>query len=103
MLALILTRTAQRVGHPGARIRVSAATAAATNKLLMAAGLEFPDPGRWRVEVFTQGPVDEQPIAFDMEIADPATRWLDMGLWIAGPPVAVPGSHRSSGTRDCRP
>jgi hypothetical protein len=80
---------AQQRGSKKAEIRMPATTEAATNKLMRAALLELPEPGRWHFEVFVEGVDSSEPIGFDVEVERPAPPWFDLSLWIAWPLVPI--------------
>ena len=63
---------------------------AATNKLLCAAQLDLPDPGRWHVELTLEGLGQGRAIGFEVEVARAQSTWRQMSLWI-GWPFAVIG------------
>lgn len=63
-----------------------ATTKAATNKLFQAIALELAEPGRWHVEV-TVGAAS--PVETVLEVGPPMPAWLDLGLWIGWPVVAI--------------
>jgi hypothetical protein len=79
------------IARPEQRIEALATTEAATNKLLRAAPLEITQPGRWHVEIMLQRAAEAAPIGFDIEVAEPVPRWLDLGFWLAWPlaPIAL--------------
>ncbi len=79
----------QRIGSAESGIRMPATTEAATNKLMRAARLELPEPGRWHFDVCVEGVDSSEPIGFDVEVAQPAPRWLEMSIWIAWPLVPI--------------
>ena len=80
-------------------IRAAATTDAATNKLLHAALVELPAPGRWDVRVECTTARDRTPIevSFAMDAAPPLPRWLSVWPWFSWPIVAVLlfGIHRA--------
>ena len=80
---------AQEIGQAKPTIRAAATTEAATSKLLRAARLELPDPGRWHFEVTVQGIDQSQPIGFDVLVGEPAPRWLELMFWIVWPVVPI--------------
>jgi hypothetical protein len=63
-----------------------ATTAAATNKLFQAILLELPEPGRWHVEVAVG---EATSVETALEIGPPMPAWLDLGLWIGWPALAI--------------
>jgi hypothetical protein len=87
---------AHQIGHAETMIRAAATPGAATNKLLRAARLELPEPGRWHFDVAVQGVDLSQPIGFDVEVAHPPPPWLEMIFWIAWPvlPIGLFAIHR---------
>jgi hypothetical protein len=76
-------------------IRVAATSAAATNKLLQAANVELPAPGRWDVRVQYTIPnsdaeaIHGDAVRFTMEAAPPLPRWLSVWPWFTWPVLAV--------------
>lgn len=72
-------------------IRAAATTEAATNKLLRAALVELPAPGRWDVRVECTTARDQAPIdvSFAMDCLRPLPRWLSVWPWFTWPIVAV--------------
>ncbi len=84
-----ITVHAWPIQHAQARTSAPATTEAATNKLLRAAQLEFSEPGTWRIEVTMPGSTNGPPIGFDVEVAEPPPAWLDLGLWIGWPLLAI--------------
>ena len=68
---------------------VLATTAAATNKLFRAIQLELNEPGRWRVEIVVGHPERSIRIETDLEIGPPLPSWIDLGMWIGWPAVAI--------------
>lgn len=77
-------------GQP-APLRALATTDAATNKLLRAALVELPSPGRWDVCVECTTAPGRPPIAatFSMDVAPPLPEWLTVWPWFAWPAIAV--------------
>jgi hypothetical protein len=63
-----------------------ATTAAATNKLFQAIPLELSEPGRWHVEVVVGA---DSRVETVLEIGPPMPAWLDLGLWIGWPALAI--------------
>lgn len=72
-------------------IRAAATTDAATNKLLRAALVELPAPGRWDVRVECTTAHDQNPIEvfFAMDAGPPLPRWLSVWPWFTWPIAAV--------------
>jgi hypothetical protein len=70
-------------------IHAEATSEAATNKLLRAARLELPEPGRWHFELSVRGVDSAHPIRFDVDVAPPPPPWLQMSPWIAWPLVPI--------------
>jgi hypothetical protein len=83
-------------GRPGAVIRHSATTGAATNKLLHAALFDLPGPGWWDVSVAIEGKLGRAEVGFAIEAAGPSARWPDLWAWLGWPALAVAlfGLHR---------
>lgn len=77
-------------------IRAPATGAAATNKLLSAAQLDFAEPGLWQVSIEVQGLSPTPPLSFEVEVAEPLPPWLHFGVWIAWPlvPIGLFGCHQ---------
>ena len=80
---------AHPAGDPARQVSGPATAEAATNKLLLAAPLEFGEPGRWRVEVGVMGPGGTVRIDFDVEVAEAPPPWLNLSLWVGWPFAAV--------------
>lgn len=72
-------------------LRVAATTAAATNKLLRAALVELPTPGRWQVFIACAPAGDQATVEtkFTMEAAPSLPRWLAVWPWFTWPIAAV--------------
>jgi len=62
---------------------------AATNKLLHAAKIELPEPGRWKLEVHVEGLHRRAVLSCDLEAAEPLPRWLELWPWICWPALAI--------------
>jgi len=73
--------------HPEQRRGGQATTAAATNKLFHAIPLELSEPGRWHVEVVVAADSWVETI---LEVGPPMPAWLDLGLCIGWPALAIP-------------
>ncbi|MBX9581146.1 MAG: hypothetical protein K2X87_12625 [Gemmataceae bacterium] len=96
---------------PGHRVRVRAeprdrsgrpveqpATAdAATNKLLVAATIDLPEPGWWAVRVRVEADGRSAEVGFELEVGDRPPRWLSLAGWVGWPAaaVAVFAAHRA--------
>ena len=80
---------AERTGDAESKISASATVDAATNKLMRAASVDLPKPGRWRFEVFVQGTPKSPPIEFDAEVLEPLPTWLQVIPWFAWPVVPI--------------
>ena len=72
--------------HPQQRSGGQATTAAATNKLFHAIALELSKPGRWHVEVVVGA---DSPVETVLEVGPPMPAWIDLGLWIGWPALAI--------------
>jgi hypothetical protein len=84
----VVVRASRADRRPG-EIEAEATTRDATNKLLRAARLELPEPGRWHIEV-SIGEIDpSQPVTFDVEVASTPPRWRQMIPWIAWPILPI--------------
>lgn len=68
---------------------VPATTEAATNKLLCVAPVDFSEPGSWHIEVLVREAGEELLIAFDAEVAPAPPAWMELGLWIGWPAIAI--------------
>jgi len=66
-------------------ISAEATAAAATNKLMRAAQLQFSQPGFWHMEVIVKDNGTTSKIDFDFEVAEALPPWLDLLPWIAWP------------------
>jgi len=62
---------------------------AATNKLLLAAVFELPEPGRWNFRIEIDGPGESEDVAFELEVGEPLPRWMSLLGWIAWPAVVI--------------
>jgi hypothetical protein len=62
---------------------------AATNKLLHAAQIELPGPGRWKIEVQVESSQGSAVIGGEVEAAERLPRWRDMWPWLAWPGLVV--------------
>ncbi|MBA4186995.1 MAG: hypothetical protein C0467_03155 [Planctomycetaceae bacterium] len=62
---------------------------AATNKLLVAAVFELPEPGWWSFRVEIDGDGESETVAFELEAGEPLPRWVSFAGWIAWPTVAI--------------
>jgi hypothetical protein len=76
-------------GAPQRRTGGLATTAAATNKLFRAIQLELSEPGLWHVEVVVGAPPDSARVEAELEVGPPLPSWIDLGMWIGWPLVAV--------------
>jgi hypothetical protein len=61
---------------------------AATNKLLCAAELNLPKPGRCRIEVSVKG-LSSGPIGFDVDVEEGLPPWVETSIWMGWPLVAI--------------
>jgi hypothetical protein len=78
------------IDHPSQRIRHSATSEEATNKLLRAAVFTLPEPGRWTVDVDITGASESARVRFELEASGRLPRWPAIWPWIAWPlPVIV--------------
>lgn len=73
----------------GTVLEVPATTEAATNRLLRAAVIDLPTPGRWDVEVAVKGPAGPATVRFNVEASEPVPRWLEMSPWFSWPVFVV--------------
>jgi len=71
------------------RIAERATKENATNKLLVAAVFELPEPGGWHFRVTISSGDDSEEVAFDLEAGEPLPRWVSLAGWIAWPAVAI--------------
>ncbi len=84
---LVTVRLTQEGQQP---IECEATTQGATNKLLHAAQFEVPEPGKWKIELRTEGPEDIGVLEGEVEVAERLPRWREVWPWIAWPvPVIV--------------
>jgi hypothetical protein len=70
-------------------ICLAATSDAATNKLLKAAVLELPEPGRWEVEVAIEGGQRVGRVRFELEAAGRAPQWPVIWPWIGWPAPVI--------------
>ena len=76
-------------GDPMRRRGGLATTAAATNKLFRAIQLELSEPGLWHVEVVVDAAERSARIDTEVEVGSPLPSWIDLGMWIGWPGVAI--------------
>ncbi len=62
---------------------------AASNKILKAARVELPEPGRYRLRAEVRRGAQRATAAADVEVAPPGARWREIGWALAVPPVAI--------------
>jgi hypothetical protein len=79
-----------------APIHALATSAAATNKLLLAALVELPEPGWWDVDVACDSERGAAEVHFTMEVGERLPPWLTLWPWFSWPVGAVLlfGVHR---------
>lgn len=101
---LVIEVHGRQIGLADRKIRATASTGAATNKLFYAASFELPEPSRWHLDVFVQNLADDQPIGFDVDVTQPSPHWLQISLWIAWPllPIGLFGIREVLRTRSGR-
>jgi hypothetical protein len=75
--------------EPQRRVGGPATTAAATNKLFLAIVLDLSESGSWHVEVEVHAPVRTIRVDSSLEVGPPLPSWIDLGLWIGWPAVAI--------------
>ena len=82
--------------NPERRIRAAATSAAATNKLMLSALVELPEPGWWDVEVLCRTDDAAAQVQFALEAGRPLPRWLAVWPWFSWPlgVVLLFGVHR---------
>ncbi len=82
--------------NPKRRIHAVATSAAATNKLMLAALAELPEPGWWDVEVHCHTAHGDSQSRFALEAGRPLPRWLSVWPWFSWPfgAVILFGVHR---------
>jgi len=76
-----------KIGQPA--LEYPATQDAATNKLLHAAQLEIPVPGRWELEVRVEGAQGIAAVGCELEAAEPLPHWLEMWPLICCPALAT--------------
>ena len=69
--------------------RYPATAEMATNKLLRAAHVEFPAPGRYEVAIHIDGPRGPASVHFELEVAESLPRWRELWPWFGWPALAV--------------
>lgn len=62
---------------------------AATNKLLVAAALDLPEPGWWTVGVRIGTHDRAAELRFDLEVGGPPPPWASLAGWVGWPAAAV--------------
>jgi hypothetical protein len=77
------------IQNPLRKFATPATNEAASNKLMCAAALGLTEPGWWHVETIVDGVEEDPPVAFDVEVAEAPPPWLQLGLWIGWPLVAI--------------
>jgi len=83
-------RVTVRMSKPGQlALEYPATTAAATNKLFLAAQFELPEPGRWDLQVRVEGSHGPAEIAGELEAAEPLPRWREIWPWFGWPALAI--------------
>jgi hypothetical protein len=70
-------------------LELPATAEAATNKLLRAAAFQLPHAGRWDVEAAVDGPHGRATVQLQVEVNEPAPRWLGYWPWFSWPAGAV--------------
>jgi hypothetical protein len=82
--------------NPERKIRTTATSAAATNKLMLSALVDLPEPGWWEVEVVCRTDDGDTQVQFATEAGRPLPRWLAVWPWFSWPLGAVLlfGVHR---------
>jgi len=76
-------------GSPQHRNGGLVTSAAATNKLFRAIQLDLPEPGRWHVDVAVHATQRAVQVKTELEVGSPLPPWIDLGLWIGWPLVAI--------------
>jgi len=66
-----------------------ATSAAANNKLFLAAQFVLPEPGRWDMQVKIEGPRGPAVISGQLEAAEPLPRWREIWPWIGWPALVI--------------
>ena len=66
-----------------------ATTAAATNKLFLAAKFELPEPGRWDMQIKVEGSQGLAVVSGEVEAAEPLPRWREIWPWFGWPALAI--------------
>jgi hypothetical protein len=86
--ARVWVRAAPR-DRDGPAVEGPATADAATNKLMVAAALDLPEPGWWAVRVRVEGGGRSAEVAFDVEVGGPPPRWPALAGWVGWPALAV--------------
>ena len=81
--------TLQPLDQGGSVVSASATHALATNKLLYAALLEIPSPGRWHLQVEARHGADVADVSCEVTAAPPASPLLSYWPYLVFPPVAI--------------
>ncbi len=66
-----------------------ATSAAATNKLFLAAQFELPEPGRWDMQIKVEGSQGPAVVSGDVEAAEPLPHWRKIWPWIGWPVLMI--------------
>jgi hypothetical protein len=86
--AEVIVRAA-RPGNRGESYSTLATSEVATNKLLQAAVFELPEAGQWTIEVLVKSPLIQTQVQIDVDLAEPAPRWVSLWPWIGWPGLVI--------------
>ncbi len=83
-------RVTVRMSKPGQlTLEYPATSAAATNKLFLAAQFELPEPGRWDMQVEVDGSQGLVVVSGEVEAAEPLPRWREIWPWFGWPALVI--------------
>ncbi len=74
-------------GKPKEKLEAKATASNSTNKLMLSAVLDVPNPGKWQFEVKVEPVVGH--IVFPLDVAEPLPAWLAYAGWVLWPLGAV--------------
>jgi hypothetical protein len=72
-------------GRSSEKIRLTATSAAASNKLFQAANFNLPHAGWWAFKVVVRHPTNTVDLHFELEAGDSLPTWRSLWLWFCWP------------------